>query len=85
MSKPRSLGRREVEHLSEAWGNDRLWRDVLALADRFWESEGDLRLDSWHHLLLAVGNFKRQARVEPPTLPRTRSPRRLKTFHGAKR
>src|SRR6266702_2069663 len=44
----------------------------MFLADRFWAArEEELRLICWHHLVLAVGNFKRQGgrRLRPPALP----------------
>jgi hypothetical protein len=53
------------------WDDGGLWRDVGVLSDRFWStsSESD-RLVAWHHLVLAVGNFKRQggSRLQPAAL-----------------
>ncbi|MDX6584605.1 MAG: hypothetical protein QOI10_3789 [Solirubrobacterales bacterium] len=41
-----------------------LWADCARLADRFWGMpEGQERLVTWHHLLMAVGNFKRQTPI----------------------
>lgn len=69
---PIGLGRRQIEALSRAFPpRDRqLWGDIELLADQFWASGCDpLR---GHHLLMAVGNFKRQAiiRFDDP-LPTT--------------
>jgi hypothetical protein len=45
-----------------------IWEDIEYLADRFLAGAEELSpaVDSaWHHLLLAVGNFKRQAPITP--------------------
>jgi hypothetical protein len=59
-----------IEKLADEWGTKSgspyrlLWQDIRCLADHYWQLEA--RPDSaekrvtWHHLLLAVGNFKRQ-------------------------
>jgi hypothetical protein len=65
------LTRTAVERLSADWDDGGLWRDVLFLADRFWQArDEELRLLRWHHLVLAVGNFKREngRRLRPATL-----------------
>lgn len=61
----------------ERWGHDwddrGLWDDVLFLADQVWNASEDwTRRVSWHHLVLAVGNFKRQGgrRLRPAALHR---------------
>jgi hypothetical protein len=44
---------------------------VILLADRIWAASGDhARLIAWHHVVLAVGNFKRQRgrRLRPASL-----------------
>lgn len=70
-----------ISGLFETWSDGGLWADVNWLADRFWASEKDDRLVAWHHLVMAVGNFKRQRgrRLQPPLLaPRLDvQPRRL--------
>jgi hypothetical protein len=66
-----SLTSTAVNQLSSSWDDGGLWDDVLFLADRFWDaSEQESRLIGWHHLVLAVGNFKRQTgrRLRPPAL-----------------
>jgi hypothetical protein len=60
-----------VQQLSATWDDGGLWEDVLFLADRFWAAnEEGSRLMCWHHLVLAVGNFKRQTgrRLRPSAL-----------------
>ena len=62
--------------LGHAWSDGGLWDDVLWLAARFWDTDDDIaRVERWHHLVLAVGNFKRQAgrRLRPPRLARRTS------------
>lgn len=48
-----------------------LWEDILVLAEGLFELDGEAAMARWHHLLLAVGNFKRQGatKVRPPRLP----------------
>jgi hypothetical protein len=56
--------------LADSWNDGGLWEDVMSLSRRCWEdcSSGDAAL-RWHHLVLAVGNFKRQAgRMSPPRI-----------------
>jgi hypothetical protein len=85
-----------VNQLSTSWDDGGLWADVLVLADRFWAaSEGVSRLICWHHLVLAVGNLKRQTgrRLRPPALhgqadrSRVRRPSEVlvPTFDGLRR
>lgn len=51
-----------VERFAATWDDAGLWGDVTALACRFWGAESDEdRTVRWHHLVLAVGNFKRQS------------------------
>jgi hypothetical protein len=53
------------------WSDDGLWEDVQRLAARFWVAGDDERHVRWHHLVLAVGNFKRQGgtRLWPASVP----------------
>ncbi len=46
-----------------------LWQDVQAAADRVHLSRGADRSWAWHHLLLAVANFKAERPVFPARLP----------------
>jgi len=69
---PSFLGRSQIKALNgEFKPRDRqLWEDIEWLSAQFWDSDCDpIR---GHHLLMAVGNFKRQAiiRLHDP-LPRT--------------
>jgi hypothetical protein len=60
-----------IRSLSDEWGDGGLWTDIGYLAERFWsEPDGPDRLLAWHHLVLAVGNFKRQGgtRLRPASL-----------------
>ena len=60
-----------VGRLAANWSDGGLWDDVLLLADRFWQvDEPRERVVRWHHLVLAVGNFKRQSgrRLRPTNL-----------------
>jgi hypothetical protein len=45
-----------------------LWEDVQRVADRVHATSGNQRAWAWHHLLLAVANFKTQATLFPPGL-----------------
>ncbi|CAN5881785.1 hypothetical protein BH24ACT15_BH24ACT15_05340 [soil metagenome] len=51
----------------------KLWRDIELLAGEFWRSQPDNQLRAWHHLLMAVGNFKRPGGtiIRIPTLEGT--------------
>jgi hypothetical protein len=60
-----------LEKLGEDWGDDGLWDDILWLADRAWGATHEVeRRVTWHHLVMAVGNFKRQTnrRLHPARL-----------------
>ncbi|MEE6179207.1 hypothetical protein [Mycobacterium sp. 050134] len=47
--------------LAQTWTDGGLWNDVLWLARRCWQIDEPTALAlRWHHLVLAVGNFKRQ-------------------------
>ncbi|MDQ6726506.1 MAG: hypothetical protein M3066_10135 [Actinomycetota bacterium] len=47
-----------------------MWTDCEQLAARFWSfSDGPDRETAWHHLLLSVGNFKRQTPIRRTHLP----------------
>ena len=69
-----SLSKASVCRLSERFSSngEDLWADVRGLAAKFGESVPGTPgwSASWHHLLLAVGNFKRQGgtRLYPPQL-----------------
>jgi hypothetical protein len=44
-----------------AWSDGGLWDDIAWLADRAWAApDDDERQVRWHHLVMAIGNFKRQ-------------------------
>jgi hypothetical protein len=48
--------------LAGAWDDGGLWDDVCWLAQRCWrEQQTQLAPLGWHHLVVAVGNFKRQS------------------------
>lgn len=49
-----------IGHLACEWDDGGRWADVMWLADRCWTADEDLRREHWHHLVLAVGNFKRR-------------------------
>lgn len=68
LGEPRSLdlGREQVVELADRWRKrlNEAWADVEILAQEFlWcgESDGLNARRAWHHLLMAVGNFKRSA------------------------
>jgi hypothetical protein len=46
-----------------------LWQDVQAAADRVHSTAGAKRYWAWHHMLLAVANFKAQMPLFPKRLP----------------
>jgi hypothetical protein len=62
-----------IRDLGESWSDGGLWDDITWLAMLAWSAESDEeRRMRWHHLVMAVGNFKRQggrrlrpARVSP--------------------
>jgi hypothetical protein len=51
-----------------------LWEDVQLIAERVHASKDEDRAWAWHHLLLAVANFKTQATLFPPALPAPAAP-----------
>ncbi len=56
--------------LAGTWDDGGLWDDVMWLSRQCWReaSPGQSAL-RWHHFVLAVGNFKRQAgRMSPPRI-----------------
>lgn len=60
LGRPRpdlGLTRDEVKALAEKWPDAGLWNDVLWLSRQFWRTRNYV---AWHHLVMAVGNFKRQ-------------------------
>ena len=68
-----SLDARQVRILAREWADKsrlrRAWSDVEVLAARFLKCDptnADTATDSWHHLLMAVGNFKRSAGLIVP-------------------
>jgi len=64
------LGDAAVRRLARSWDDGGLWDDVRRLAERFIASQETDQLLAWDHLVLAVGNFKRQPgrRLRPPSL-----------------
>src|SRR4051794_2637333 len=70
---PLPMTEKQIAGLAGDWGALELWRQVEWAADVWWTSQQGDRDEarSWAHLLLAVGNFKRQAPIrslpEPPT------------------
>jgi hypothetical protein len=68
----------QVETLAKAWDRTgvgaELWDDTVALGTRLLQAQEDdihQKLRAWHHLLMAVGNFKRQGgtRIVTSLLP----------------
>lgn len=64
----------------DAWASDWEWddlsKDMLWLASHFWATLSDGSNDAgmaWHHLVLAVGNFKRQTPIQGISLARSDS------------
>lgn len=46
--------------LAAEWEDDGLWDDAVWLGQHFWAADDPVdRVVRWHHLVLAVGNFKR--------------------------
>lgn len=65
---PLPLTSAQIQKLSDEWGKrglwHRAWRDIDVLVERFLACDpGDrsAATSAWHHLLMAVGNFKRSA------------------------
>lgn len=60
-----------IRLLGDSWSDGGLWDDIAWLALRTWEAPDDEeRRLRWHHLVMAVGNFKRQGgrRLRPVQL-----------------
>jgi hypothetical protein len=60
-----------VVQLANRWTDTGLWEDVMTLSQRFHAAAGEEeRRLAWHHLVLAVGYFKRQPgrRLRPAPL-----------------
>lgn len=76
MDNPLGVPREALLVLAGRWTDGGLWKDVQWLAGSLWsapESSAE-RSVAWHHLIMAVGNFKRQSgrRLHPghlSTLP----------------
>ena len=70
-----------IEQLARGWRDGGLWADIDWLASRFWSAHGTARSVAWHHLVMSVGNFKRQpgrrlrpSLERPPTAATTERP-----------
>lgn len=78
------LSRDQILRLGSTWDDGGTWNDVRWLADQFWLSDDHTRRRCWHHLLLAVGNFKRQAgrlHLDPLAVAGTEQPQRGDVLH----
>lgn len=65
------LDNESIRLFARKWKDGGLWSDVAYLADKFWSaSDDEERLRSWHHFVLAAGNFKRPPgrRLRPASL-----------------
>ena len=65
-----------IRTFGDAWSDGGLWDDILWLADGVWKAtEDDERRMRWHHLVMAIGNFKRQngRRLRPARIAPTRA------------
>lgn len=65
------LDNESIRLFARKWKDGGLWDDVAYLADKFWSaSDEEERLRSWHHVVVAVGNFKRPPgrRLRPASL-----------------
>lgn len=64
-----------IATLATEWDDGGLWDDVVAVASRAWAAPAEDRRVEWNHLVLAVGNFKRQRgrrlRPAPVAIPPT--------------
>jgi hypothetical protein len=50
-----------IRAFGSAWSDGGQWDDISWLADRAWAApDDDERQVRWHHLVMAIGNFKRQ-------------------------
>jgi hypothetical protein len=67
-----------INRLAVCWDDGGLWADVSWLARRFHNASEDDAIVWWHHLVLAVGNFKRQPgrRLRPGRLADRPPPQR---------
>lgn len=81
MSGLPGLDHRAIDTLSAAWDprgdGHELWSDIRRLVCRFGSAPAGLeRTLAWHHLVMAVGNFKRQGgyRLRPASLDPLDSP-----------
>lgn len=66
-----------ISRFAARWSDEGLWEDIALLADAFWVADGDEeRRHRWHHLVLAVGNFKREGgrRIRPGRLTNSTVP-----------
>lgn len=68
-----------IRQLAGSWSDEGFWEDIEWLSERFWLTSGDEHVAAWHHLVLAVGNFKRQPgrRLRPARLAHLSGPLRL--------
>lgn len=60
-----------IEAFADHWEDQGLWEDVQIIARRLWAAEDEVeRAWVWHHLVMAVGNFKRDGgrRLHPVRL-----------------
>jgi len=60
-----------ISRLAAQWHDEGLWDDVSLLANALWAADGEgERRVRWHHVVLAVGNFKREGgrRLHPGRL-----------------
>jgi hypothetical protein len=80
-----------IRAFGDAWSDGGLWDDILWLADGVWKAtEDDERRIRWHHLVMAIGNFKRQngrrlrpARIAPtPAAATAARPDRFRVPEG---
>lgn len=66
-----------IRQFAVTWSDGGLWDDIAWLSRRVWEAgDDDERRLRWHHLVMAVGNFKRQGgrRLRPERLTSAPSP-----------
>ena len=70
--------------IGSRWNDGGLWDDALWLAARAWEdTDQDEHRHRWHHLVMAVGNFKRQQGRRPPFCQHgLRQPQSLPSLKG---
>ncbi len=68
---PLGLSAERIRTLASTWDDGGLWDDIAWLALLAWTADGEQeRLMRWHHLVMAVGNFKRQGgrRLHPSAI-----------------